>query len=102
MFMDLTSGTQANVQQLLPVGGTMSDFTVRASVAPGTGDSYVFTVMDGAAASTLSCTITGTSQTCTTDTDDYVFTAGDLISIQMTEAGEPTASTFHWTASFDT
>ena len=106
-LLDNNNTTEANVQQAIPVAGTISQFYVRTTGDVGdTGDNYTFTIrINGAAGATpVTCTIignnTGTQQSCSDLTNSVAVTAGQLFSILSTEASSPNGVSVHWTAKF--
>jgi hypothetical protein len=94
-------GAEALVQQVVPVGATLSNFYVRLSGTPGTGDSYIVTVRRDGAATAVTCTIGAAATSCNDLTHTATFTAGQLLSIQVTATGTPTSRTMLWTAQFN-
>lgn len=88
---------EGDVQQVLPVGGTVSNLFVDLEDAPGTGSDWTFTIRrqsgSGATQGTaVSCQISGEGATaCNSGPALVAFAAGDLISLQVVPAGEPDA-----------
>lgn len=102
-FTDIDSGFgNAAVNQTMPVAGTLSQFRVHLTVAPGSTDTYVLTVYKNSVATALTCTVTGASSTCSDTTNSVTFAAGDDIAVGMTETGSPSASRAMYTAKFVT
>jgi hypothetical protein len=96
-------GSETQVQQIVPVAATLSNFHVRLNGAPGTGDTYTFTVRrNGVSSTTVTCSISGGSATSCSDTTlSEPFAAGDLLSIMVTVGGTPTGRAMLWTAQFN-
>ena len=106
MFAGNQSNTERLVQNIMPTAGTVKNLSVFVETAPGAGNSWVFTLRrgtpGGATSNTaVTCTISGTSQTCSDTTDTATYAAGDLVSVAITVgAGNPTGSGGQWTAVF--
>ena len=100
-FMGFTSSTQSSVEQRMPVGGTVDQFAVRLSNDPGSSpNSWAFTVMNATTASTVTCSISGTSVSCNDLTHSVSFAAGDLLSIRLVPNSDPDNTSVRWTARF--
>lgn len=77
------SATETSVEMAAPYTASGSSFYVQLSVALGTGNTGVFTIRDNAAATSVTCTISGSSATsCNDVTHSFNGTKGDLIDIQ--------------------
>jgi hypothetical protein len=103
MFNSRSSTTESNIEQIVPVGGTLSNLYVRLDGTPGgasTGKSYTFTVRKNGADTTVTCTILETATTCSDTTNSVTFNAGDRISIKTVASGGPTGREMRWTANF--
>ena len=84
----LASGTETNVDLDSPAAATIQNFSVQMSAAPGVGNTVVFTWRKNAAGTTLTCTITGASQTACNDTTHTITVVqGDLMDIQAVTTG---------------
>jgi hypothetical protein len=96
------SNTEAAVEALMPLDGTLSNLYVRLSGAPSTGDSYTFTVRkNGADEAALTCQVSGnTAVDCNDTTGTVAFVAGDRITIESTPASDPDPQTMRWTARY--
>lgn len=80
--------TEAAVDVAAPAAATVANLQVGISAAPGAGNSYVFTLRDGGASQTLTCTISGASATSCSDTTHSVNIAkGDLVAWQIVSSG---------------
>lgn len=111
MFIDRAStSTQSSVQQVMPVGGTLSQLAVRINTPPSTGSGnreWTFTVMKGASATgSISCVIpeSDTETTCaSTVGSSMTFAAGDLISLRVVRGSSNIASpgAIRWSALFN-
>ncbi len=86
-----------DVQQVLPVAGTISNLFVDIEDAPGAGKSWTFTIRrqsgSGATQSTaVACQVSGDGATaCNSGSASVAFAAGDLLSLQAIPTGEPHA-----------
>ncbi|MFA5746917.1 MAG: heparin lyase I family protein, partial [Candidatus Paceibacterota bacterium] len=93
--------TEANVQQIMPTAGTLSDFKFKVKTAPGAGNSWTFTIRKNAADTDLSVSIAGTDTLSNLDEDQVSVSAGDEIAISAVGVSSPTAAgATYWTAKF--
>jgi hypothetical protein len=82
------SATEDYVQIPIASAATASNMYVSVSTAPGTGNSLAFTWRDNGANTSLTCTISGSSETtCSDTTDTATIGAGDLVDISMVPSG---------------
>lgn len=86
------NATEANVQGLVTVAGTIQNFSVRLSAAPGAGTSLAFTWRKNAADQSVTCTVANTGTSCSDTTDNFQVAANDLIDIKVVASGVPAAS----------
>jgi hypothetical protein len=102
MFVSGSSTTEAQVQQPMPVPGTLKNFTVRLDAALSGATSIAYTVRKNGIATTLTCTITTASAALTFSdvTHTVAFVAGDLISIGTARTGNVAAQGTRWTAQY--
>jgi hypothetical protein len=94
------TSTESNVQQIMPIAGTIANLAVKIGTAPGSGsNSYTLTIRkNGAAGSpSLTCEIEGSSTSCIDSTHTLSFAAGDLLSLQIVPASNPDSwDSAHW------
>lgn len=84
----LPSATEAAIATFAPAPGTVANFYVGMSAAPGAGNSVAFTWRDAGASQAVTCTITGAVATsCSDVTDTFTPTAGDKLDIQAVTTG---------------
>jgi FlaG/FlaF family flagellin (archaellin) len=100
MFDTGISATESDVQQSMPVAGTVSNFYVILDGSPGSSSSFTFVVRKNGADTSVTCTISGTDTIGSDPTNSVSFAAGDYISIMVTPANMPTAASMCWTAQF--
>jgi len=106
MFAGNQNATERLVQNIVPTAGTVRNFYVFLETAPGGTTSWIFTLRIGTPGGTTSntavtCTVSGSSQTCSDTTHTQAYTAGQLISVSIfTGSGNPTTSGGQWTAVF--
>jgi outer membrane protein assembly factor BamB len=101
MFNSNRSAVESEVQQFMPVAGTVSNFYVILDGSPGTSRWYTFVVRKNGADTPLTCTIADTDTTGSDLTNSVSFAAGDYISIMSTpSAANPTGRSMLWTAKF--
>lgn len=93
-----TSGTSSiqDIGQMCPIGETFDFLRVRPQNPPGIGQSITITFNTGPvgaiAATTLTCTITGTSQTGTDNTHTAAVVGGQLWNVQVTTSAGAAAT----------
>lgn len=81
---DPANATEANAQIAMPMACTVSNLYVRITAAVGaSGSSQTFTVRKNGAATSVTCTISGsTGQSGSDTTNSVAFAAGDLFSLE--------------------
>ena len=86
--------------QVLPIGGTLSNFHVRLHRTTA-GDFWSFTVLKNSVDTSVSCTGLGSTASCSDTTNSISFAAGDRIAIKITQlvANAP-GNRMQWTAQF--
>lgn len=72
---------------------TLSNLRVTINTPPGGSASYTFTVRKNAAATALTCVISGANTSAQDTTNSVSFAAGDIISLQSVPASTPAAMT---------
>jgi hypothetical protein len=94
---------QREFQQRIPVGGTISNLGIRIEDEPGAAPkSWTFTIMNGAAPTAVSCTISSGQEACGDLTDVAPFAAGDLISLRAEPNQQPANTAWvNWTVGFE-
>lgn len=81
--------------------GVLSNLIVLSTAPAGSGKSIVATIRRNASATSVTCTISGTSQTiCTDNTNTQRFAPGDRLSISYAPSGTPANSQISWGAVF--
>jgi hypothetical protein len=102
MFNSGSSTTESQVQQPMPVAGTLKNFIVRRDAALSAATQIVYTVRKNGVDTAVTCTITFVSGalTCSDLTHSVVFAAGDLISIGTVRTGTPAQQPTRWTAQY--
>jgi hypothetical protein len=96
------SATTTNGNAPVLCGGTLSNFAVTLSGTPNNGggtQQYTFTVMVNGAASSLSCPISEFATTCS-DAGSITLNPGDVVNVQSTPSGTPTARSATWSSSY--
>ena len=102
MFVSGSSATEAQVQQAMPIAGTLKNFVIRPNAALAGGTSIAYTVRKNGVNTALTCTITTASAavTCSDVTHTVSFVAGDLISIGTLRTGAVATQGTRWTAQY--
>jgi hypothetical protein len=85
---------ESDVQQVLPVDGTIANLFVDLGGVPGTGSSWTFVIRRNEGTGTQStdviCQVSGESTSvCNSGPMSAAVSAGDLLSLQAIPAGEP-------------
>lgn len=82
---------------MVPVATVARNLRAEVGVAPGAGnDPWVITLRDDAASTTLTCTISGTSTSCSDTTNAPAIAAGSKLNMLVASSGanpDPTATT---------
>jgi hypothetical protein len=85
------SPTEASVQGVVPISGTVSNLAVNlANNAQNGGgtQTWTFTVRKNGTPTAITCTVTEATSSCTS-TATETFAAGDLISLEAKPGGSP-------------
>jgi len=99
MFNAGISDAEVEVQQSMPVAGTLSDFYVTLDGSPGTDKSYSFTVHINGEDTSVTCIISDAAITGSDLINSVDFDVGDLISIMVTPSeADPSEPVMSWTA----
>jgi hypothetical protein len=88
------SATEANVDIPACVPGTIRKLKVVLSAAPGSGKSQTFTFRKNAAGQAVTVTISDLATSASDTTNAFTVADGDLLAIQRTATGTPTATSF--------
>lgn len=83
--------TRTNREVPMPTAGVIDFFHFRVTTAPGSGKSWVFTIVVNGVDSNVTVTISGTATEATDSAHSVSFSAGDLISIKSVPSGTPSA-----------
>ena len=59
-YLSETNKNEANVQEAMPISGTIANFMVTLGTAPGSSKTWEFTIRKNGADTTVACNITGT------------------------------------------
>src|SRR3990167_5550882 len=100
------NATEANVEELISTPGTLSNFRVGVASAPGTGNSWAFTIRKAAsgaamADTALSVTISDAAVLSALDTSTVTVAAGDRVTISSVPTSNPSAaSAVYWSCDF--
>jgi hypothetical protein len=76
----------------VPTAGHAKYLFVYMSSAPGSGQSYTFTLIHNGATSTLAATVSGSATTASDTTDSVALAAGDTISMEVNPSSGATGS----------
>ena len=85
----------------MPAGGTVTHLHVAVENAPGLLDDWQFFVRLNGADTEVTCTVSNTDTTCTSDPAlEAVFQEGDMITIRAVGINNPPDTEMRWTARF--
>jgi hypothetical protein len=96
--IDMFTATETAMQEVMLASGKISNLRIVLSTAPGSGDSYAFTVRRDPAGATppsstgITCTVSDSNTTCEDSTHSQEYAAGDALSIQATESNNPNSA----------
>jgi hypothetical protein len=91
--------TVAHASTTMPTDGTIANFYVALSAAPGTaasGKAYDVTVYKNGSATGVTCQVLNTATTCSDVTHTAAYVAGDSIAVETVPTGTPTARVVKW------
>ena len=94
------SRTEAEVTLPIPTGGTFSNFYVVLSGPPGVGKAWTFVVRWNATDTPVTCTIADNATACNDTVHNAPYGSGDLFSIRVIGANNPTTRFVQWTGLF--
>jgi hypothetical protein len=92
LLFGLQDAQEVNAQAVMTVATTVKNMTVSLTVAPGVGATRTFTLRKNAANTALTVSITGAATTGSDAVNTVAFAQFDLLAVQHTTAGGPTAS----------
>lgn len=78
-------------QNIVPNQCSTAKLYIQLGTAPGSGNSYTYTLRNAGANTVLSCTVSGTNTTCN-DSQTLSIAAGSLIDLQTVAGGTPSAT----------
>lgn len=81
--------------------GTIRDFHMRVSVAPGVGKSWTFTLVKNGVDTAVVATISDTAQTGSDLTNSFTVAEGDYVQIKAVGSGTPAAPLLQFSAAFE-
>jgi hypothetical protein len=86
------ASSETEAAQVLAKGGTATSLYVRTSGAPGSGNSWTFTIFkNGSAEAGLSCTVSDDATSCSDTAGSVSYSAGDTVSIRIVGTSSPAA-----------
>lgn len=94
--------TDAQLRNLIPLAGSLQNFRVNLTVAPGSGKSYTCRVLKNGTATGIEVVIANTDTTGVDTTHTTSVTAGDTFSIEITPSGTPAATRIRTAIVLDT
>ncbi len=96
------SGAGAAIDdQTMSMAGTLSTLRVKLDASPGTGKSYVFTVVKNDSSTSMACTISDLNTTCTYTASTLSVATNDTLQLLCTPSGTPNSATATWSVAFD-
>lgn len=87
------NATAANVEQVMPTGGTIKNLYVTLNNSPGAGTQYAFTLYKNGVAQSLTATVSGTNSSASDTNGAHAVTVaqGDRLYWECIPTGTPTA-----------
>ena len=85
------STTIATQELVVPTSGTFKNLYVEKT-DPGVGNTFIWTVLENVSSAGVTCTLTSGQTECSDTTNSFTVVAGDLVTVQFTQTGTPTAS----------
>lgn len=95
-----TTWNQSGAVDISPTSGTFGNFYVLGVTAPGSGKSFAFTVQKNSTGTTLTCTVSDLSTSCSDTSHSFSVVAGDTLRIQSVPSGTPTSTTYTFGMTF--
>lgn len=93
--------SETSRKTMISTGGTIKKLYVSLTGTADTAKSYVFTVYKNGSSTSLTCTVSGASDTTCSDTSNsFSVAAGDYITIQSAPSGTPTVRDAKWSVVF--
>lgn len=86
------ASTSGPAQTTAARAGTVGNLRVRITGTEGAAATLAITLLDGATAEAVTCTVGNSTSTCTDLTHTFAFAAGDLLSWQTVQTGTGTSS----------
>lgn len=90
---NLWSATEADAHMRFPAG-IVKKLYVMLGTAPGTGDSYTFTIRSNATNTNLTCTVSEANTTATDSSNSFWNAEGNFLSVQSVPSGTPSAAAY--------
>jgi hypothetical protein len=87
-----TDSTEENAICIIPTAGTIKNLRVYHNTAPGSGNSSIYTLRKNGSNTSLTTTVSDTSQNNVDSVNSVAVSAGDRISILYTKSNTPASS----------
>jgi hypothetical protein len=95
MFYSRDESNSSSDNRTTIVPGTVSQFRASVTVAPGAGNSWIFTLYINDSASSVSCTIAETATSCTNMVNSAVVPAGGTVMVRADPVSDPASGARH-------
>jgi hypothetical protein len=89
------SATETDKSFPMPTAGSFTNLYINLQTAPASGKSWTYTLMVNGSPSALTATVSNTATTANDTTHTVNVSVGDLVSLQITPSGTPTAAGTH-------
>lgn len=94
--------SETSRKTMISTGGTIKKLYISLTGTAGASKSYAFTVYKNGSSTSLTCTVSGASDTTCSDTSNsFSVAAGDYITIQSAPSGTPTVRDAKWSVVFE-
>ena len=91
------TATEERAYCFTPSAVTFKKLKVALSVAPGAGNSYIFTLRKNGADQAVTCTISGTATSCQDDTNSFSSSGGLPVVLKVSSTGTPASGALYHT-----
>lgn len=95
------NATEANVEGQVPIAGAVRNLSVFTQPAPGSGQSVTVTFRLNSADTAITCTVSGTNNTCTDVAHSLSVPSGSGIDLKLTSTATAAAENIYWGIEFD-
>jgi hypothetical protein len=95
-----TEATSEGDRQIALSAGVVGNLAAKISAAPGISNSWIITVRKNGVSTASTCTISGSSTSCTDSVHTVTYADGDLFSVLIHPVNPATAGFLGWSVKF--